>query len=255
VGAFVGFLAGLLGIGGGMTLVPILAALFSAQALTPDHSVHLALGTGMASVIFTSSASVREHNRLGAVDWGIVRCLAPGMVGGTLLSTLASGWVAQRSLALAFAVIVYGGALQLLLGKKPAAARTMPGFAGTIAVGLAIGIVCGLVSAGGAFLTVPFMLFCGVAMHTAIGTAAAVSIPVAVIGTIGFVVSGWRVEALPTLSLGFVYLPALAALVIGSVLTAPFGARAAHRLPVATLKRVFAGLLILLATKMVVSYW
>jgi len=255
VGAFVGFLAGLLGIGGGMTLVPILAALFSAQALTPDHSVHLALGTGMASVIFTSSASVREHNRLGAVDWGIVRRLAPGMVGGTLLSTLASGWVAQRSLALAFAVIVYGGAIQLLLGKKPAAARTMPGFAGTIAVGLAIGIVCGLVSAGGAFLTVPFMLFCGVAMHTAIGTAAAVSIPVAVIGTIGFVVSGWRVEALPTLSLGFVYLPALAALVIGSVLTAPFGARAAHRLPVATLKRVFAGLLILLATKMVVSYW
>ena len=255
VGAFVGFLAGLLGIGGGMTLVPILAALFSAQALAPAHSVHLALGTGMASVMFTSSASVREHHRLGSVDWGIVRRLAPGMVGGTLLSTLASGWVAQRSLALAFAVIVYGGAIQLLLGKKPAAARTLPGLAGTIAVGLAIGIVCGLVSAGGAFLTVPFMLFCGVAMHTAIGTAAAVSIPVAVIGTIGFVVSGWRVEALPALSVGFVYLPALMALVIGSVLTAPFGARAAHRLPVATLKRVFAGLLIVLATKMVVSYW
>jgi uncharacterized membrane protein YfcA len=255
VGAFVGFLAGLLGIGGGMTLVPILAALFSAQSLSPDHTVHLALGTGMASVMFTASASVREHHRLGSVDWTIVRRLAPGMVAGTLLSTLASGWVAQRSLALAFATIVYGGAVQLLLGKKPHAARTLPGPAGTIAVGVAIGIVCGLVSAGGAFLTVPFMLFCGVAMHTAIGTAAAVGIPVAVIGTLGFVISGWRVEPLPAYSLGFVFLPALVALVLGSMLTARFGARLAHRLPVATLKRVFAALLIVLATKMVVSYW
>jgi uncharacterized membrane protein YfcA len=255
VGAFVGFLAGLLGIGGGMTLVPILAALFSAQALTPDHTVHLALGTGMASVLFTSSASVREHHRLGSVDWSIVRRLAPGMVAGTLLSTLASGWVAQRTLALSFAVIVYGGAIQLLLGRKPHAARILPGFAGTLAVGLAIGIVCGLVSAGGAFLTVPFMLFCGVAMHTAIGTAAAVGIPVAVIGTVGFIVSGWHVASLPPYSVGFVFLPALVALVIASTVTAPFGARAAHRLPVATLKRVFAGLLIVLATKMVLTYW
>jgi uncharacterized membrane protein YfcA len=255
VGAFVGFLAGLLGIGGGMTLVPILAALFSAQGLSPDHTVHLALGTGMASVMFTSSASVREHHRLGAVDWSIVRRLAPGMVTGTLLSTLASGWVAQRSLALAFAAIVYGGAIQLLLGKKPPASRKLPGTAGMVAVGIAIGIVCGLVSAGGAFLTVPFMLFCGVVMHTAIGTAAAVGIPVAVIGTIGFIVSGWRVESLPALSLGFVFLPALVGLVIGSVATARFGARAAHKLPVPILKRVFAGLLIVLATKMAVSYW
>lgn len=255
VGAFVGFLAGLLGIGGGMTLVPILAALFAAQALTPDHTVHLALGTGMASVLFTSSASVREHNRLGAVDWSIVKRLAPGMVAGSLLSTLASGWVAQRTLALAFAVIVYAGAIQLLLGRKPHAARTLPGPAATVTIGLAIGIVCGLVSAGGAFLTVPFMLFCGVAMHTAIGTAAAVGIPVAAVGTIGFVASGWRVETLPAYAAGFVYLPALAAIVVASVLTAPFGARMAHRLPVATLKRVFAGLLIVLATRMVWSYW
>jgi len=255
VGAFVGFLAGLLGIGGGMTLVPILAALFSAQALTTDHTVHMALATGMASVMFTSSSSVREHNRLGSVDWSIVRRLAPGMVAGTLLSTLGSGWISQRTLALCFAVIVYGGAAQLLLGKKPHAGRTVPGPVGTSIVGLLIGIVCGLVSAGGAFLTVPFMLFCGVVMQTAIGTAAAVGIPVAVIGTVGFIVSGWRVEALPPHTLGFVFLPALVALVLGSIFTAPIGARMAHRLPVATLKRVFAGLLFILATKMVVTYW
>jgi uncharacterized membrane protein YfcA len=217
--------------------------------------VHLALGTAMASVMFTSSASVSAHHRLGSVDWTIVRRLAPGMAAGTLLSTLASGWIAQRVLALSFAVIVYGGALQLLLGRKPKAARPLPGRAGMVATGVAIGVVCGLVSAGGAFLTVPFMLFCGVAMHTAIGTAAAVGIPVAVIGTVGFVATGWRVESLPPWSVGFVFVPALAALVIASTVTAPFGARAAHRLPVATLKRVFAGLLFILATKMVVTYW
>lgn len=254
-GAFVGFLAGLLGIGGGMTLVPILATMFSMQALAPDYSVHLALGTGMASILFTSSASARAHHRLGAVDWAIVRRLAPGMVAGTLLATLASGLVSQRVLALSFAVIVYGGALQMLLDRKPSAARGLPGTNAMVAIGAGIGIVCGLVSAGGAFMTVPFMLLCGVRMHTAIGTAAAVGIPVAVIGTLGFVASGWRAVGLPDYALGFVFLPALAALVLASMLTAPFGARLAHRLPVSTLRRIFAGLLIVLATKMVVSYW
>ena len=254
-GAFVGFLAGLLGIGGGMTLVPILATLFGAQGLASEHTVHLALGTGMASVVFTSTSSVREHHRHRAVDWKVVTRMAPGMVLGTLASTLAAGWVSQRALALAFAVIVYGGATQILLGRRPTAARALPGPFGLLLVGTSIGVVCGLVSAGGAFLTVPFMLLCGVAMHTAIGTAAAVGIPVAVVGSFGYVASGLQTNFLPSYSLGFVYLPALFALVIGSVATAPFGARAAHRLPVPVLRRIFAGLLYVLATKMLVTYW
>ncbi len=254
-GAGVGFLAGLLGIGGGMTLVPILAMLFTAQQLAPDYSVHLALGTGMASILFTSSASVREHHRHQAVDWHIVRRMAPGMVVGTLLSTVAAGWISQRALALAFTVIVFGGATQMLLGRKPASVRRLPSPAGLLAAGTGIGIVCGLVSAGGAFLTVPFMLFCGVAMHTAIGTGAALGIPVAVVGTIGYILSGQRVLELPGYSLGFIFLPALAALVLASVTTAPWGARMAHRLPVTTLRRVFAILLYALATKMAVTYW
>ena len=126
-GAFVGFLAGLLGIGGGMTLVPILAAMFAAQQFAPDHTVHLALGTGMAQIVFTSSISVRTHHRLGGVDWTLVRRLGPPMVAGTLLSTALSGWIPQRALALAFAVIVFAGATQILLGRKPAAGRGLPG--------------------------------------------------------------------------------------------------------------------------------
>lgn len=254
-GAAVGFLAGLLGIGGGMTLVPILTAMFAAQQLAPEHSVHLALGTGMASVMFTSTASVREHHRHRAVDWGVVRRFVPGMVIGTLLSSVASGWIPQRVLAIAFAVIVFAGATQIMLGRKPAAGRTLPGTAGLLLVGLLIGIVCGIVSAGGAFLTVPFMLLCGLTMHIAIGTGAAIGVPIAVVGTIGFVISGLRIGGLPSYSIGFVYLPALAALVLASVVTAPYGARAAHRLPVLTLKRAFAVLLYLLAARMVISYW
>ena len=254
-GAFVGFLAGLLGIGGGMTLVPILAAMFAAQQFAPDHTVHLALGTGMAQIVFTSSISVRTHHRLGGVDWSLVRRLGPPMVAGTLLSTALSGWIPQRALALAFAVIVFAGATQILLGRKPAAGRGLPGKPALIAIGLAIGVVCGLVSAGGAFLTVPFMLFCGVTMTTAIGTGAALGVPVAVVGTLGFMFAGRQVADLPPFSLGFVYGPALLGIVAGSILTAPMGARAAHRLPVATLRRIFAGLLYILAAKMAWTYF
>lgn len=253
-GAFVGFLAGLLGIGGGMTLVPVLAAMFVAQQLTPDHSVHLALGTGMASIMFTSSASVRTHHRLGGVDWALVRRMGPAMVTGTLLATALSGWVPQRALALTFAVIVVAGATQILIGRKPAAGHATPGTPALVATGLAIGVVCGLVSAGGAFMTVPFMLFCGVAMTTAIGTAAALGVPVAVVGTIGYVFSGRHVPGLPPLALGFVYGPALLGIVAGSVLTAPWGARTAHRMQVSSLRRIYAGLLYVLATKMAWTY-
>jgi uncharacterized membrane protein YfcA len=253
-GAFVGLLAGLLGIGGGMTLVPVLAAMFTAQQFAPDHTVHLALGTGMASIMFTSGASVRAHHGLGGVDWSLVRRMGPGMVIGTLLATGLSGWVPQHTLALAFAVIVYAGATQILLGRKPSVARMLPGAPALMLIGLLIGIVCGLVSAGGAFMTVPFMLLCGVEMTTAIGTGAALGLPVAVVGTLGYVISGRQVPGLPPLSLGFVDGPALLGLVCGSVLTAPLGARAAHRLPVATLRRIFAGLLYVLATKMLWTY-
>jgi uncharacterized membrane protein YfcA len=254
-GAFVGLLAGLLGIGGGMTLVPILAALFDAQSLASGHGVHLALGTAMASAVVTAAASVRAHHLRGAVDWRLAMQLAPGMVAGSMLSSVAAGWIPQRHLALAFALIVYGGATQLLLGRQSRTAVALPGRAATFLVGLAIGIICGLVSAGGAFLTVPWMLYCGVPMLTAIGTGAAIAVPVVFVGTIGYVATGWHLPDLPPYAVGFVYLPALVALVVASTPMASVGAHLAHRLPVAVLKRIFAVLLYVLATRMAVHYW
>ena len=254
-GAFVGLLSGLLGIGGGMTLVPVLAALFEMQALAPGHAVHLALGTAMASAVVTAAASVRAHHLRGAVNWVIASRIAPGMILGSMLSSMASGWIPQRHLALAFAAIVYAGATQMLLGRRPVAAVAMPGRAATLLIGLAIGVACGLVSAGGAFLTVPWMLFCGVPMLTAIGTGAAIAVPVVLVGTIGYVATGWREAGLPQLAVGFVYLPALLVLVAASTPMTSVGAHLAHRLPVAVLKRIFAVLLYVLATHMAAHYW
>lgn len=171
-----------------------------------------------------------------------------------MLSTLAAGRIAQEHLAVAFALIVYAGAAQMLLNPRPSPSRPLPRPFPLFAVGIVIGVICGLVSAGGAFLTVPFMLWCGIPLRTAIGSAATMGIPVAMVGTVGYIISGWSVEGLPTDAVGFVSLTALSGLVIGSVFTAPIGARLAHRLPVLTLKRIFALLLIVLATKMVVTY-
>lgn len=254
-GAFVGILAGLLGIGGGMTLVPIIAALFAAQHFAPDHIVHMALATGMASIVFTSSSSVREHLKFDGVDFSIVKRMTPGLLLGTLLATSISAWIPQRMLALSFAVIVIFGATQIILNKKPSAARTLPSALPLFLIGMVIGVIAGLVSAGGAFLTVPFMLWCGVPMKKTIGTGAMMGIPLAIVGTIGYAISGWRVEGLPDYSVGFILIPALIGIVCGSVFTAPIGARLAHRLPVITLKRIFACLLYVLAAKMLWTYW
>lgn len=254
-GAAVGFLAGLLGIGGGMTLVPILATLFAAQHFAPDYVVHMALATGMASIVFTSIASIREHWKLGGVDFNIVKRMAPGAVVGSLLATGISAWIPQRQLALSFAVIVFLGATQIMLNRKPKAGRTLPGPWPLFMVGTVIGAISGLVSAGGAFLTVPFMLWCGVPMRMTIGTAAMIGLPLALVGTVGYIISGWNVATLPSDAIGFISLTALIGLVCGSVVTAPFGARMAHRLPVLTLKRIFACLLYVLAAKMAWTYW
>jgi uncharacterized membrane protein YfcA len=143
----------------------------------------------------------------------------------------------------------------MLMGRQTAVSVALPGRAVTLLIGLAIGVICGLVSAGGAFLTVPWMLFCGVPMVTAIGTGAAVAVPVLLVGTIGYVAGGWQVAGLPPLSIGFVYLPALIAIVLASTPMTSVGAHLAHRLPVTVLRQIFAVLLYVLATHMALHYW
>jgi len=250
LGAFAGFIAGLFGVGGGLTLVPLLYMLFAAQDFPPAHVMHLALGTSMATIVFTSIASMRAHHAHGAVRWDIVRSMAPGLMLGTLGGSFIASSVPTRPLAMMFTAIVYYASVQMMLDFKPKPSRNLPGQLGLLLVGVAIGLVSSLVSAGGGFMSIPFMVWSNVAIHQAVGTSSALGFPIAIAGVVGYIVSGWHAAGLPPFSLGYVYLPAFVGVVLMSFMLAPYGAKMAHKLPVKQLKRAFGGFLALLASKM-----
>lgn len=251
LGLCTGFLAGLLGIGGGMVMVPFLTWMLGQRGISPDLAVKMAIATSMATIIFTSISSVRAHHKKGAVRWDLVKGLAPGIVLGSLLGSLGIfALVKGTSLALFFAAFVGFSATQMFLDKKPAPTRQMPGFVGLIGSGGLIGLLSGLVGAGGGFVSVPFMTWCNVAIHNAVATSAALGFPIALANVTGYVVSGMSLTDLPPYSFGYLWLPGLIVIAICSVLMAPLGAATAHKLPVKQLKRVFAGILYLLAAYM-----
>ncbi len=255
VGAAVGFFAGLLGIGGGAIMVPLLVMLFEALGLPKAHILHLAVGTGMASILFTSLSSMRAHAARGVVRWDLALALTPGILAGGLLGSAITAWISTQLFAALFTGVVFFAATNILVDRKPKPSRQLPGALGTALVGVVISFFSSLAALGGAFLTIPFALYCNVPMLQAIGTAAIVGFPIALAGGIGFVVSGWGQSGLPPHSLGYVYLPAVVGITLASVLTAPLGAAAAHRVPTGRLKQIFALLLYGLAARMLVSLW
>ncbi|MGB3072008.1 MAG: sulfite exporter TauE/SafE family protein [Ottowia sp.] len=251
LGICTGFLAGLLGIGGGMIMVPFISAILSSRGVAPGLAVKMAIATSMATIIFTSISSVRAHHRRGAVRWDIVKALAPGIVLGAMIASLGIFAILKGSiLALVFAAFVGFSATQMFLDKKPAPTRQIPGTAGLLGAGGVIGLLSGLVGAGGGFVSVPFMTWCNVAIHNAVATSAALGFPIALANVIGYIVSGQNIEGLPPYSFGYLWLPALVVIACFSVLMAPQGARAAHALPVKKLKRAFASILYLLGAYM-----
>jgi uncharacterized membrane protein YfcA len=254
LGLSAGFLAGLLGIGGGMMMVPFITVILSARGVGPDLAVKMAIATSMATIMFTSISSVRAHHKRGAVRWDLVKGLAPGIVLGGFIASLGVFAVLKGSwLALFFAFFVSFSATQMFLDKKPAAARQVPGTAGLVGAGSFIGFLSGLVGAGGGFVSVPFMTWCNVSIHNAVATSAALGFPIALANVVGYAISGQGLQGLPSFSFGYVWLPALGVIASCSVLTAPLGARAAHTLPVKPLKRVFASILYVLAAYMLYS--
>ncbi|MBK9244002.1 MAG: sulfite exporter TauE/SafE family protein [Burkholderiales bacterium] len=250
LGAAIGFAAGLLGIGGGMLTVPFMTLLFTLQKLPPEHIVHMAIATSLATIMFTSVSSVRAHHQRGAVLWPVAARLAPGILVGSLVGARLAGALPSKWLALFFAVFVGFSATQMLLDRKPKPTRQLPGTAGMFGAGGAIGMVSAIVGAGGGFVSVPFMLWCNVRIHNAVATSAALGFPIAAAGTVGYVISGWQLTGTTPGAVGYVHVPALVILAAASVLTAPLGARVAHSLDTARLKRVFAMLLYLLAAYM-----
>lgn len=250
LGAVVGFMAGLLGIGGGGIMVPLLTAMFAAQGVQHEHLVHMALGTSMAAIVITAISSLRTHHQHQAVLWPVVWRITPAILFGTFAATWLATLLPTRALAIFFSCFMAYVALQMVLNIKPKPQRHLPGAAGISLAGLCIGGISALVAIGGGSLTVPFLTWCNVRIQQAIGTSAAVGLPIALAGALGYMINGWSATGLPDYSLGYVSLPAVVLISSVSYFTAPFGARLAHRLPVAVLKKVFAGLLLLLSLKM-----
>lgn len=254
LGAIVGFFAGLLGIGGGLIMVPVLTFIFATQHFPPDRILHIALGTTMAAIIFTSVSSLRIHHAHGAVNWQIVKYITPGIIIGTLGGATLVSALPSRVLSIIFVVFIYYAATQMLLKTIPKPSRTLPGRLGMFGAGSVIGAISSFVAIGGGLLTVPFLSICNVRLQHAIGTAAAVGFPIALAGAIGYIANGIaQPQPLPEYSLGYVYLPALGWIVLASTLTAPLGAKTTHIVQTATLKKIFVGLLYLLGTKMLIG--
>jgi uncharacterized membrane protein YfcA len=255
IGAVVGFFAGLLGIGGGAIMVPLLVALFAAQGLPKATILHLAVGTSMATILFTSVSSVRAHALRGALRWDIARKITPGILFGAVAGALAAGGFSTFGFAVFFAAFVFSAATSMLLDRRPKPSRELPGTLGMFIAGSVISALSALAAIGGAVMTVPFLLYCNVPMLQAIGTAAAIGFPIALGGSIGFVATGLNAAQLPPYSFGYIYLPALAGITVASMLFAPLGAALAHRLPTKRLKQIFAVLLYVFAARMLIALW
>jgi uncharacterized protein len=254
LGAFVGFFSGLLGIGGGSATVPVLAFVFAAKGFPQSHVVHLALGTGIAAILFSAAASVRSHHLRNAVNWHVLRMMTPGILGGTFAGALLAGRLDVKVLSIAFTVLMFYLAAQMMRAHAPRPSGKLPTRGVMSGFGAGLGFISSMSATGGASIVVPFLVKRNVAIHEAIGTAAAVSWPIAAAGTAGYIISGMHAGGMPQYSLGFVYLPALVLVTLASVLMAPVGAAIAHRTPGKTLRKGFAILLFALATTMLVKF-
>ena len=253
IGAATGFFAGLLGIGGGTIIVSSLALMFAAQGFPADYVMHMAIGTSLAAIMSGAWASFRTHHRHGAVDWPTVKAMAPGVLIGIVAGTALARYMNTAALKVAFLSIMSLIIIQLVFNVRPRASRALPGTAGMTLVAVGVGITSSLFGGGAAAVGVPFLTWCGVTIHRAIGTVAALGFPVAIFGAIAYAVAGLGAAGMPPWSVGFVYLPAFAGISITSVLVAPYGARLAHKLKGPTLRRIFALFLLVVGAKVAIS--
>lgn len=253
LGLFAGVMAGLLGVGGGLIIVPTLAWIFHHQQVDDAIVMHLAIGTSLATIVVTSISSVRAHHRRGAVLWPIFWRLTPGIVVGAWRGAAIADALPSAVLSKVFAVFVLTVAAQMGFGAKPAPHRELPGTAGMLTAGGVIGAVSAIVGIGGGSLTVPFLTWCNIAIRQAVATSSACGLPIALAGALGFVVTGLNAAGRPDWSLGYIYGPALVGITLTSMLSAPLGAKLAHTLPTEMLKKVFAAFLTLVGVKMLLG--
>ncbi len=254
LGVVVGFMAGLLGIGGGGIMVPTLTTIFLSQGIPVEQVVHMALGTAMASIVVTSFASMKAHHQKGAVMWDVVKVMAGGVIIGTFAATFLATYLKSAQLAIFFAIFMAYVSIQMAIDKKPKPSRELSSPKALFGAGTLIGIISALVSIGGGSLSVPYLVWQNVDLKKAIATSAAIGFPLSIAGTLGYMLNGMlHTSGSTQMMLGFVYVPAVVLISIMSYFTAPFGAKMAHSLPVGKLKKIFALLLMILSLKMLSS--
>jgi uncharacterized membrane protein YfcA len=252
-GTVTGVFSGLFGVGGGLIIVPMLSFIFAGHGFPGEHVMHMALGTSLATIVFTSISSARAHHGRGGVDWVAVRRLVPGVVFGTLLGAWLASQMQTTWLKGLFVIFEFYVGTQLLLEFCPNPSGRHPGSGLMFSAGSVIGAFSSLVGIGGGTLSVPFLVCYNYPMRQAVGTASAIGLPIAISASAGYLLTGLQAEGLPPMSAGFVYLPALAGIALASVLTAPVGAWLAHRLPTGLLIKLFALLLYAVGTKMALT--
>lgn len=245
VGAVAGVLAGLFGIGGGLIIVPVLVVTFAAQGVSESVLTHMAVATSLATIVLTSASSVREHHRHGAIDWSLVGVMTVGILAGTALGVTVIAGVPGHVLQSIIGVFALLVAAKMYFGIEPPGSGQRPGNAGLVGAGGVIGFASSWFGIGGGTLTVPYLTWMKVPMRHAVATSAACGIPIALTGAISNVVAGWNHADLPAWSSGFLYWPAIVGIGIASMPCARIGARLAHRLDQALLKKLFALLLLL----------
>jgi uncharacterized membrane protein YfcA len=253
LGLVVGLLAGLLGVGGGLVIVPALLWLFQGKGFAADLLVHLAVGTSLATIIITSLSSIHAHHKRKAVEWRLVKWMFPGIVAGALVGAALAGLFSAFWLQRVFACFAILVGIQMALGVQPGAREYQPGRTGLVSAGSVIGMVSSIVGIGGGSMTVPYLHMQGVNLRHAVATSSACGLPIALAGALGFVVIGWGEPLLPPGSSGFIYWPAVIGITAASILVAPLGVRLAHTLPVGTLRRLFALLLLAVGLKLLTA--
>ncbi|EKO3409433.1 sulfite exporter TauE/SafE family protein [Vibrio fluvialis] len=253
LGSVVGVLAGLLGIGGGLVVVPALLFLLPQAGISPDIVMQLALATSLATIIVTSGSSALNHLKLGNVDMFVVKWLLPGVLVGGFLGSVIAEWIPNQYLPKVFGVIVLVLALQMFRSIRATHTKPMPGAVMTTVYGGGIGVVSSLAGIGGGSLSVPFLNHHGVEMRKAVGSSSVCGFMIAISGMLGFILHGYHAEGLPQYSVGYVYLPALVAIASTSMLTTRIGAKLATQLPTKVLKRFFAVFLMFVAITMLIQ--
>ena len=252
-GLLAGYLAGFLGIGGGFVVVPALTFFFLKDPQTAPWAIHMAIATSLGTMLVTSLSSMMAHHRMGAVRWSLVRSLAIGLALGAVLGAAIADRMQAELLIRIVGVFAVLAGLQLFLGRKPIGEKPLPGQPGVSLVGFIIGAISSLIGIGGGALTGPWQLWHGIKAQNAVATSAACGYPIAIAGSISFVLFGLNGD-MPAGALGYIHIPAFLGIAVTSAFAAPLGVATVHRLPPGLVKKIFGGFLMLVGARMLAGF-